>query len=201
MGKPLKANEVVENLTLLADWLRVKYPGEHFELIVAGGAAMTLEGFKGQTTDIDLLSPKELPDSLKKGVVHVGRAKRLGAEWLNTNLAKMLSTSARSVKLPEYFSEISRTLELSDNLKISLICRQALISLKLYSTTASYRKHTEDLSNLRPNKREITEALQFVMSIDDSDPRKDDLRIVMKDLGFDFDEIHHSLAKKGKPRR
>jgi len=201
MGKPLKANEVVENLTLLADWLRVKYPGEHFELIVAGGAAMTLEGFKGQTTDIDLLSPKELPDSLKKGVAHVGRAKRLGAEWLNTNLAKMLSTSARSVKLPEYFSEISRTLELSDNLKISLICRQALISLKLYSTTASYRKHTEDLSNLRPNKREITEALRFVMSIDDSDPRKDDLRIVMKDLGFDFDEIHHSLAKKGKPRR
>ena len=92
MGKPLKANEVVENLTLLADWLRVKYPGEHFELIVAGGAAMTLEGFKGQTTDIDLLSPKELPDSLKKGVAHVGRAKRLGAEWLNTNLAKMLST-------------------------------------------------------------------------------------------------------------
>ena len=201
MGKPLKANEVVENLTLLADWLRVKYPGEHFELIVAGGAAMTLEGFKGQTTDIDLLSPKELPDSLKKGVAHVGRAKRLGAEWLNTNLAKMLSTSARSVKLPEYFSDISRTLELSDNLKISLICRQALISLKLYATTASYRKHTEDLSNLRPNKREIAEALRFVMSIDDSDPRKDDLRMVMKDLGFDFDEIHHSLAKKGKPRR
>ena len=201
MGKPLKANEVVENLTLLADWLRVKYPGEHFELIVAGGAAMTLEGFKGQTTDIDLLSPKELPDSLKKGVAHVGRAKRIGAEWLNTNLAKMLSTSARSVKLPEYFSDISRTLELSDNLKISLICRQALVSLKLYATTPSYRKHTEDLSNLRPNKREIAEALRFVMSIDDSDPRKDDLRIVMKDLGFDFDEIHHSLAKKGKPRR
>ena len=39
------------------------------------------------------------------------------------------------------------------------------------------------------------------MSIDDSDPRKDDLRIVMKDLGFDFDEIGSSLAKKGKPRR
>ena len=102
--------------------------------------------------------------------------------------------------MPEYFSEISRTFEVSDNLKISLICRQALISLKLYATTASYRKHTE-VSNLRPNKREIAEALRFVMSIDDSDPRKDDLRIVMKDLGFDFDEIHHSLAKKGKPRR
>jgi|GEM_PF-1983790 hypothetical protein len=201
MVKPLKENEIVENLKLLADWLRVKYPGEHFELIVAGGAAMTLEGFKGQTTDIDLLSPKVLPDSIRKGIAHVGRAKRLGAEWLNTSLANMLSTSARSVKLPKYFSEISRTLEVSDNLKIGLISRQALISLKLYAATPSYRKHTIDLSNLRPSKREITEALRFVMSIDDSDPRKDDLRIVMKDLGFDFDEIHRSLAKKGKPRR
>jgi hypothetical protein len=62
---------------------------------------------------------------------------------------------------PKYFSEISRTLEVSDNLKISLISRQALISLKLYATTPSYRKHTEDLSNLRPSKREITEALRL----------------------------------------
>jgi len=201
MVKPLKENDIVENLKMLADWLRVKYPGDRFELIVAGGAAMTLQGFKGQTTDIDLLSPKELPDALQKGIIHVGRAKRLGSEWLNTSLANMLSTTARSGKLPKYFSEISRTIEVSDNLKIGLISRQALISLKLYATTPSYRKHTEDLSNLRPTKGQITEALRFVMSIDDSDPRKDDLRIVMKELGFDFDEIHQSVAKKGKPRR
>jgi hypothetical protein len=201
MGKPLKENEIVENLKLLADWLRVKHPGERFELIVAGGAAMTLQGFKGQTTDIDLLSPKELPGSIREGIAHVSRAKKLGSEWLNTSLANMLATSARSVKLPKYFREISRTLEVSDNLKIGLISRQGLISLKLYATTPSYRKHTEDLSNLRPSKKEITEALRFVTSIDDSEPRKDDLRIVMKDLGFDFDEIHHGLAKKGKPRR
>jgi len=201
MVKPLKNNEIVENLKLLADWLQVKYPGEHFELIVAGGAAMTLEGFKGQTTDIDLMSPKELPDSLKKGIAHVGRAKRLGAEWLNTSLANMLSKAAGSVKLPKYFSEISRTFEVSDNLKIGLISRQALISLKLYATTPSYSKHTVDLSNLRPSKKELVEAARFVMSIDGSDPRKDDLRLVMKELGFDFDEIHRNLAKEGKLRR
>jgi hypothetical protein len=201
MAKPLKENEIVENLKLLADWLGVKYPGERFELIVAGGAAMTLEGFKGQTTDIDLMSPKVLPDSIKKGIEHVGRAKKLGAEWLNTSLANMLSKAAGSVKLPKYFSEISRTLEVSDNLKIGLISRQALISLKLYATTPSYSKHTVDLSNLRPSKKEVVEAARFVMSIDGSDPRKDDLRIVMKEMGFDFDEIHRDLAKKGKLRR
>jgi len=201
MVKPLKEKEIVENLKLLADWLRVKYPGEHFELIVAGGAAMTLEGFKGQTTDIDLLSPRVLPDSLRKGIAQVGRAKKLGAEWLNTGLANMLSKAAGSVTLPKYFGEVSRTLEVSDNLSIGLISRQALISLKMYATTPSYRKHTEDLSNLQPNRNEIAEALRFVMSIDDSDPRKDDLRIVMKELGFDFDEIHRNLTKKGKSGR
>jgi hypothetical protein len=92
MVKSLKENEIVENLKLLADWLRVKHPGERFELIVAGGAALTLEGFKGQTTDIDLMSPKVLPDSIKKGIEHVGRAKKLGAEWLNTSLANILSS-------------------------------------------------------------------------------------------------------------
>jgi glutamyl-tRNA synthetase len=34
---------------------------------------------------------------------------------------------------------------------------------------------------------------RFTLRFDDSDPRKDDLRIVMKDLGFDFDEIHHEV--------
>ena len=58
-----------------------------------------------------------------------------------------------------------------------------------------------DLSNLRPSKKEVVEAARFVMSIDGSDPRKDDLRIVMKEMGFDFDEIHRDLAKKGKLRR
>jgi hypothetical protein len=199
MAKPLKDSEIVENLKLLADWLRVKYPDERFELVVAGGAAMTLEGFKGHTTDIDLLSPKALPDSIKNGVAHVGRVKKLGTEWLNTSLANMLSKVTASSKLPEYFNEISRTIDLSDNLKISLIGRQALISLKMYATTPSYRKHTLDISNLRPDKREMSEAIRFVLSIDNSDPRKDDLSIVLKDLGFDFDEIQSELEKKRKP--
>ena len=46
MAKPLRNREIMENFELLADWLRIKYPGEHFELIVAGGSAMTLEGLK-----------------------------------------------------------------------------------------------------------------------------------------------------------
>ena len=199
MVKPLKDSEIIENLQLLADWLRVKHPGERFELTVAGGAAMILEGFKDQTKDIDLLKPQVLPDSIIQGIAHIGRVKKLGPEWLNTNLAHMLSKVIRAAELPAYFNEISRAIEVSDNLKISLIGRQALISLKMYAATPSYSKHTLDIRNLRPNKEEISEAVRFVTSIDNSNPRQGDLRIVLKELGFDFDEIHGDLTRKDKP--
>ncbi|MBN2059692.1 MAG: hypothetical protein JW882_04670 [Deltaproteobacteria bacterium] len=45
----MKAKEILEHLKMLADWIRVKHPGESFELVVVGGAAMALEGFKDQT--------------------------------------------------------------------------------------------------------------------------------------------------------
>jgi hypothetical protein len=90
-GKAAKKLEIIENPRLLSDWLRIKYPDEHFKLVVAGGSAMTFAGFKDQTTDIDLLRPEVLPSSIKNGIAHIGRVRRLGPEWLNTSLAIMLS--------------------------------------------------------------------------------------------------------------
>jgi hypothetical protein len=194
MANPLKKIEIIENLSLLSDWLRIKYPGEHFELVVAGGSAMTLAGFKEQTTDIDLLRPEVLPSSIKNGIAHIGRVRRLGPEWLNTSLATMLSEVIGTKKLPEYFNEISRVIEVPDNLQISLIGRQALISLKMYAATPSYSKHTIDLKKLHPSRGEISEAVGFVMRVDNTNLRKDDLRVVLKEVGFDFDEIHSEHA-------
>jgi hypothetical protein len=194
MANPLKKIEIIENLSLLSDWLRIKYPGEHFELVVAGGSAMTLAGFKEQTTDIDLLRPEVLPSSIKNGIAHIGRVRRLGPEWLNTSLATMLSEVIGTKKLPEYFSEISRVIEVPDNLQISLIGRQALISLKMYAATPSYSKHTIDLKKLHPSRGEISEAVGFLMRVDNTNLRKDDLRVVLKEVGFDFDEIHSEHA-------
>ena len=65
MAKALKSPEIIENLKLLSDWLRVKYPGEHFDLVVAGGSAMAINGFKDQTKDIDLLRPEVLPPQIR----------------------------------------------------------------------------------------------------------------------------------------
>jgi len=194
MAEPLKKLEITENLRLLSDWLRIKYPDERFNLVVAGGSAMTLAGFTEQTTDIDLLRPEVLPSSIKNGIAHIGRVRRLGPEWLNTSLATMLSEVIGTKTLPEYFNEISRVIEVTDNLHISLIGRQALISLKMYAATPSYSKHTDNLKKLHPSRGEISEAIRFVLSVDNTNLRKDDLRVVLKEVGFDFDEIHSKHA-------
>ena len=193
MAKALKEKEILENLKMLADWIRVKHPGDYFELVVVGGAAMALEGFKNQTTDIDVIRPEVLPEPIVNGVANIGKIRRLGSGWLNSNVANMLLKTKGSAVVPEYFNEISRTIEVGKNLRISIIGRQALISLKLYAATPSYRKHPADINRLVPDTAEITEAVRFVLSFDGTDVRKDDLRVVLKDLGFDFNDIYKNI--------
>ena len=189
MPTDLNKTQIIENLEVLSEWLSVKYPDDTFELVVVGGAAMALEEFKDQTRDIDLLLPEILPAALKEGIAHVSRAKRLPPEWINTNAANILKKLKPTKGLPEYFNETSRTIDIVDNLKITLIGRQALIGMKLLASTPSYTKHTDDIRSLNPRKEEIEEAVRFVLSIDNDELRKEDLRIVLKAIGFDFDEF------------
>ena len=61
--------------------------------------------------------------------------------------------------------------------------------MKLLASTPSYSKHTDDLKGLHPKKTEIEEAVRFVLSVDNDELRREDLRIVLKAIGFDFDEL------------
>jgi hypothetical protein len=164
MPTNLNKFKILENLELLSEWLRIKYPNDIFELLVVGGAAMALNEFKDQTGDIDLLLPEILPAALKEGIAHVSKAKRLPPEWINSNAANILKKLRPTKGLPEYFNETSRTIDIGDNLKITLIGRQALIGMKLLASTPSYTKHTDDIRSLNPRKKEIEEAVRFVLS-------------------------------------
>ena len=195
MPTDLNKTQILENLEVLSEWLSVKYPDDTFELVVVGGTAMALDEFKDQTRDIDLLLPEILPAALKEGIAHVSRAKRLPPEWINTNAANILKKLKPTKGLPEYFNEISRTIDIGDNLKITLIGRQALIGMKLLASSPSYTKHTDDIRSLNPRKEEIEEAVRFVLSIDNDELRKEDLRIVLKAIGFDFDEFTGNTKK------
>jgi hypothetical protein len=189
MPTNLNKFKILENLEFLSEWLRIKYPNDIFELLVVGGAAMALNEFKDQTRDIDILLPEILPAALKEGIAHVSKAKRLPPEWINSNAANILKKLRPTKGLPEYFNETSRTIDIGDNLKITLIGRQALIGMKLLASTPSYTKHTDDIRSLNPRKKEIEEAVRFVLSIDNDELRKKDLRIVLKAIGFDFYEF------------
>jgi len=195
MPQELTQTEMLENLGLLSDWLRVKYPGDTFELLIVGGAAMTLSGFKDQTKDIDLLRPETLSASLKEGIAHISRVKGLSPAWINVHAANILSKVRPPKGLPDYFKEISRKIEIGDNLKLHLIGRQALIALKLFAATPSYAKHTLDIKSLRPTEEEVKEAVQFVLSIDNTDLRQADLRLVLRDVGFDYDEVVRNIKE------
>jgi hypothetical protein len=178
MAQELTKTEMLENLRLLSEWLRVKYPGETFQLTVVGGAAMALHGFKDQTKDIDLLRPETLPTSLKDGIAHISKVKGLSAEWINVQAANIFRKLGQSKRLPDYFKQISRTIEVGDNLKMHLIGRQALITLKLYASTPTYTKHTIDIKSLKP-----------------AEPRRDDLKLVLSDIGFDYDEVTQKIER------
>ena len=195
MPGPLGANEILENLKLLSEWLRVKHPGERFLLVLLGGAALALEGFKDQTRDIDVLVPDVLPEPLKVGIAHISKAKRISTDWINTDAANIFRRHRKNLPLPVYFKKTSRTIQIGKNLKVKLLGRQALIATKLFAATPSFRKHTEDLKGLSPNRREIKEALRFVLSLDDHESRIQDLRIILSEIGYDFDEIRKKLDK------
>ena len=68
----------------------------------------------------------------------------------------------------------------------------------MYAASPAYSKHTADIKSLRPTREEILEAVRFVMNLDGSNPRKEDLRVVLKRVGFDFDKIHKELAREDR---
>ena len=148
---------------------------------------MALEGLKDQTVDIDLLSPDPLPEPIRNGAAHIGRVRKLGPEWINTNVAVMLRQ--RVPTLPDYFHETSRSVEIGQNLRVHVIGRQALISLKLYAASPVVDKHTKDLAQLAPGRDEIKEAVRFVLSVDGTGVRRSDLRVILEKLGFQGHDV------------
>ena len=89
----------------------------------------------------------------------------------------------------------SRTIQFGENLKLRLLGRQGLIATKLLAATPSFTKHTLDLKGLAPKRSEIREAVRFVLSVDDHESRIQDLRIILDEIGYDFDEIWKKLDK------
>ncbi|MBC7792569.1 MAG: hypothetical protein H7Z43_02590 [Clostridia bacterium] len=116
-------DEIIDNLTLVAEWLGVKHPRKHFELVVVGGSAMALLGMPKTTADVDVLIPARLPLEILNAARVVGKAKGLGPDWLNDRAADALAVSCAEKERPAYFLERSLSIPIADNLTVHVIGR------------------------------------------------------------------------------
>jgi len=185
MNERMAAEAILDHLGALAEWLRVRAPGERHDLYVVGGAALALSGFSRATYDVDVLRPATLPPNVREGARVVARSRNLASAWLETGPAEIFRRAVRPVRFPNYFFETSRVIEVGSSLTVEVAGRQALLSLKLYAAGPSTGKHLDDLRALAPNDNEIREAVRFVQEIDGSESRLRDLEAVIAVLGFD----------------
>lgn len=77
-----------------------QHPAKHFELAVAGGAALALLGRKASTLDLDVLAPEQLPSELVEAARVVAKAKGLGADWINSGVARVVKLMAQRTTIP-----------------------------------------------------------------------------------------------------
>jgi hypothetical protein len=183
MDQLLTERAILDHFRALADWLRVRAPGEKHSLYVVGGAALALSGIARTTYDVDVLRPAVLPPSLREGARVVARSRGLPPAWLETGPAAILQRLGVLSRLPGYFFETASVVEIGESLVVEVAGRQALISLKLLAAGPSTGKHLDDLRALAPKAEELREALRFVLDLDSSEPRRRDLEAVVAALG------------------
>jgi predicted DNA-binding transcriptional regulator AlpA len=189
MNERMAAEAILDHLGALAEWLRVRAPGERHDLYVVGGAALALSGFSRTTYDVDVLRPATLPPNVREGARVVAWSRNLASAWLETGPAEIFRRVVRPVRFPDYFFESARVIEFGSNLVVEVAGRQALLSLKLYAAGPTTGKHLDDLRALTPDENEIREAIRFVLGVDGSEPRRRDLEIVIAGLGFEPREL------------
>ncbi len=182
MTEQMSKAAIVKNLSLVADWLRAKYPGRCYELEVAGGAALAFLGCKSATIDVDVLRPRALPAEVQEAARIVARAQGLGSAWLSTGVANVVALVETNSTLPAYFADTTVILEVAPNLILRIVGRQTLISLKLLAASPTERKHIADLKSLAATSDELKVAREFVLAFDSSTPRQEDLALVLVEL-------------------
>lgn len=185
----------MSSLGRLEDALRalgslLKANGEEHSIVVVGGVAMNLSRVHLRATaDVDvialaawdgplpvLLCPDPLPEPLQRAIERVGADFGLGADWMNTMVAKQWTQG-----LPPDLSEDLSWFTFG-GLRVGVAGRAALIALKLYATVDRGPRsvHMQDLLRLTPSEAELAEAARWVETQDVSEVFASDLKEALK---------------------
>lgn len=174
---------IVQALQRVGELLQAR--GEHFRIVVIGGAAMNLHGYVSRaTTDVDILAfgtpaadtpaadppaggisrpPHPLPEALRESAGAVAREMNLSPDWLNDGPATQWELG-----LPDGLERRVRWRSFA-NLDVGLAGRLDLIFFKLYAAaddTGPGSVHVQDLLALAPAPHELEAARAWVVSQD-----------------------------------
>jgi len=159
----------------------IQASGEHFRIVIIGGAAMNLLGIVARaTTDVDILAfgdlgsdarsgpaiarpPKPLPAGLIAAAQAVAREMGLRPDWLNAGPASQWDLGLP----PGLESRIEWRTHAA--LDVGLVGRLDLIHFKLYAAaddTGPKSVHFQDLLALSPSLAELAVARKWIVSQD-----------------------------------
>lgn len=162
-----------------------------FELVVIGGAGLTIIGLVDRPTrDVDVVAlldggelrlAKPLPDVLVEARDAVAADLGVDEGWLNSGPGDLLRWG-----LPEGFVDRLTRHEIGSALVLHLASRFDQIHFKLYAfADVGFGRHEEDLRALEPTADELRAAARWVVTQDPSEGFREMLLAALRYLGVD----------------
>jgi hypothetical protein len=184
------AEVIHQRLEDLADALELE-GAEPLDLLVCGGAALTVMGLVTRATDdIDVLAlvldekdvaAKPFPEELEDATRRVARTRGLPEKWLNPGPADM-----QQFGLPEGIVGRASKKEYGELLSVRFLDRYDQIHLKLYAAVdLSGGKHLSDLNQLAPTSEELADAARWCVQQDPSPGFRGLLEWFLNQEGYD----------------
>ena len=181
-------NQLEKALKLLGDFLEVE--AFHAQLIVCGGAALSITGKVIRTTnDVDVLAllsdgevvnARPLPAPILEASHKVARALGLQLNWLNEGPADQIRFG-----FPDGLKDRLQSVKFGAVLTVLFIGRLDQIHLKLFAAVdQGMGKHVEDLLALEPTEEEIRIAALWVSGQDASQEFSMILRQMLSGIGY-----------------
>lgn len=148
------------------------------ELVVCGGTAMNFQGFAARPTkDVDVVAlldetggkrfllARPLPQSVADARDRVARDFGVASDWLNNGPTDLVTWG-----LPPGCENRLTNRTFGDCLTVHFLGRYDLICLKLYALADNMAaRHLQDLLALEPTREELTRAVEWILTHDDSE--------------------------------
>lgn len=187
--EPLAPDRIAELLSALDG--RLALARTRFELVVIGGAGLTIIGLVDRPTrDVDVVAlldggvlrfAKPLPDVLIEARDAVAADFGVAEGWLNSGPGDLLRWG-----LPEGFVGRLKRHEVGSALVLHVASRLDQIHFKLYAfVDQGSGRHEEDLRALEPTATELTAAARWTITQDPSEGYRQELLAALRYLGVE----------------